>query len=404
MSDRPPNASARARAFAPALILSLGALAGCGVYPFVPKDYEEAELRNLALNGYDEGTRFAEANNLQIALDRFTRASLISPRPRVFYEMGRLQERLGRKEEATISYARALELAPDYQEARFALVQAEFPPPNEAEMLSDPAIYAAWKLDLETKMQAAIADAGLDASDDSVIDEIRRRREQAAEGRVPTASEVRAAIFPAGGEDEELPTASRSEAELNREIILNSYEYHFGNGQRYQKGQEYQKAAEEYRLALAADPSQLEARLNLGDCMLRLERHPQAEFHYLAAIEQFPDSPRPLFKMGNYHETLANPQLAREYYHQSLQRDPDYIESLNNLAALEIRDRNYPGAISLLERVAAIDPDYALAQLNLGVARENSGDTPGALAAYRRYVQLGGEQADQVRLWIQELE
>jgi tetratricopeptide (TPR) repeat protein len=108
--------------------------------------------------------------------------------------------------------------------------------------------------------------------------------------------------------------------------------------------------------------------------------------------------------MGNYYDNNRRPDLARTYYQQALDKDPKYVEALNNLAAIEIRERNFQGAIRYLQQAVQIDPAYPLAYLNLGVAHENSGDREAALAAYRRYVDLGGEQAPEVRTWIAEME
>lgn len=389
---------------APSCAFVASILTGCSGFPPMSEAAREIETRDLALQSYDEGTRFAEAGNLELALERFQRAEALGPRPRVLFETGRTLEQLGRPEEALLRYARALKLAPDYQEARLALEQKNLPPPDEATILASPEVFDEYLAEVERAVEVAVAEAGPSEGPDDAAEALARRREIAAEERLPTAAEVRAALFPGAPGGADVPSAVVPGSALARETILDTYRYHYENGRRYQRGQEYEKAAAEYRLALQADPSRMDARLDLGDCMLRLERWPQAEFHYRTALEEFPDSPRPAFKMGNYHEALRRPDLAREFYRKSLAIDPAHVEALNNLAALEIRDRNHAGAITLLEKAIAADPSYELAWLNLGVSRENSGDRGGALEAYRRYVQLEGEQADQVRVWIQELE
>lgn len=402
------------RSASPALALSLAlaaslALGGCNRRMFVNENYDGRVRRELAIDRYEEGVRFAEAGNTDLAVERFNRSLAISPRAAVYYALGQTYEKLDRKDEAKVVYLQAVELAPDYQEARLALLQLGVNPPSEEEMRADPALIKAFALesglDLETAAEIA-AKAAEEASKDALRQGLAQRADAAAQERIPTAGEVRAALFPAtpGGHEEAMPSATEPTFAGGSEIILNTFAYHFANGQRFQRGQEYEKAATEYRAALEIEPTSEEARLNLGDVLLKLERFPQAQFHYLTAIEQFPNSARPLFKLGNYYESLRRLDLAREYYRQTLQRDPNHVEALNNMAALEIREKNFSSAVDYLQRVIKINPAYQLAYLNLGVSLENSGDKAGAIDAYHEYIELGGDQAPQVRVWIQELQ
>ena len=387
-------------------MLSLLLIAGCAASP----RYERGLLRELSLHAYDEGLEFAEQGNYDLALERFTRSGIISPRPASFFQQGRVYEELGDDEEAALSYLKALEGAPDFQEARFAILALGYDPPEESEIRADPGRLSQFADELLRevefrRLEAEQAEGELTESERRALRErIMARMTLASEQRAPTISEVRALLFPGTGEGQDVPSATDPMYATDREVILNTFPFHFAKGQQFQRSQEYEKAAGEYQLALQVDPDQMEARLNLGDCMLRLERHPQAQFHYATAMEQFPDSSRPLLKMGNYYESLRQQETAREYYERAMARDPDYVEAYNNLAAIEIRDKNYAAAIEILERATGIRPGYALAYLNLGVAHENNNDTAAALEAYRRYVALGGDQAPEIRAWIEELE
>ncbi len=392
------------------LVCAFGAagLGGCGLLQ--SEQFQRAELREFSLHAYDEGLRFSEDGNHQVALDRFVRSSVISPRPAAFFQMGRMYELLGDPEQAAVSYMTALELAPDYQEARFALLALDHPAPGEADIKSDPELFGRFSKELmeEVEMrQIEAAEGGEEMTPEEraeLRERISRRMALAAEGRLPTLTEVRGVLFAGPLEGAELPSATDPTFARDREIVLNTYPYHFANGQRFQRNREYEKAASEYQKALQAEPGQMDARLNLGDCMLRLERYQQALFHFTKARDYFPQSASPLLKLGNYYDSLSQTARARDYYRESLGIDPEYIEALNNLAAIEIRGEDYIEAITLLRRVTEIDPTYALAWLNIGVAHENSGNLLDAIEAYKRYVELGGDQAAEVRKWIAELE
>lgn len=396
-------------------LCALALAAGCTSTPiserFVDEKKEQAELRDFALQAYDEGVRFAEAGNHEIAVERFNRSVNIDPRPAAYFQMGRSHEALEDKNSAALDYIEALRAAPDFQEARIALMESGFQPPDEAAVVADAAAYD--KFAEEARLEVAVRRAEAERKGREMTPEqreelrlkIQSQMAEAGDTRMPTMSEVRSALFPATVADAEvMPSATDPTFTSERDIILNTYPYHFGNGQRFQRNQQYEKAAIEYELALRIDPTQMEARLNLGDCMLRLERFPQAKFHFSSALEQFPASPRPLFKLGNFYESSKRTDLARDFYKQAIAKDPKYFEAYNNMAAIEIREANYPEAIQLLKIVLESNPGYTLAWLNLGVAQENSGDRAGALASYKKYVELGGDQASEVSKWIAEME
>lgn len=389
------------------LLLLLPILPGC---KSLVASYERGVLRELSLHSYDEGMRFAEEGNYQIALDRFNRSVTIDPRPASYFQLGRTYEQLGMPEEAAEAYLSALREAPDFQEARFALLALGYQAPGELEIKSDPERLVAFAEELSNEAEIrrlARAEEEAQMTDEErrrLQEQIRMRMALAAEERMPTLNEVQAVLFPAGGESDPVAAGSGSDLAADREIILNTYPYHFANAQRFQRNREYEKAASEYQRALNADPDQIEARLNLGDVMMQLQRYPQALFHYTTALEQFPESPRPLLKLGNYYDTLAQGDLARDYYRRALGKDPTYVEAMNNLAAMEIRERNYEEAIRLLRSLTEISPGYTLAYMNLGIAYENSGNSTAALDAYRSYIDLGGERAAEVRQWVSEME
>ncbi len=390
---------------------AIGALAGVVLTGCATSSRSEREqLRELSLHAYDEGIRFVEAGNDQLALERFHRSAVIRPNSAAYFRMGRIHEKLGEAEEAAVNYLTALQLAPDFQEARFALLSLGYDPPETAALESDPHLIERFSETLLRevelrRIEKARAEGSLTETErEALRQRVQARLDLASRERLPTLGEVRAVLFPSAGTEEALPSATEPTFASEREIILNTYPYHFANGQRYQRNGELEKAAQEYQLALNADPRQIDARLNLGDVMLRLERYPQAYYHYVTALEEFPDSPRPLLKLGNYYNGLARPDLARDFYQRALRMDERYLEALNNLAVMAMSAQDYDEAIRVLERVVQIDSNYALGYLNLGIAHENAGRTDQALRYYRQYVALGGDRAPEVRRWIAEME
>lgn len=341
---------------------------------------ERSEMSKLALDSFDQGIVYAEAGNDIMALEYLERSISMVPTPAGYFEAGRTLERLGQIEGAFEYYNEALDRAAgDYPEARFAMLAMENRP----------------EVDRSAQREAAREVARLAALE---------KMTDANEARMPTLAEVRDLLFSGQEDPSTLPSATDPTYPLDAEIVLTTYTYHLVTGQRLETNQNFERAALEYREALRSDPARMEARLRLGDVMLKMERHQQAYLNYNQAKERFPESPEPLLKMGNYYDALNREDFARDFYAQALFLDPDYPDALNNLGALEIRARNYAKAVELLEHAIEGAPDYALAYLNLGIALEESGDRTGALAAYRKHVQLGGSQSAEVGAWIAEME
>jgi len=392
----------------PLLGLALCALCTGCIGKLINSDrFIKAEVRDLALQAYDEGIRFNEVGNFDLALDRFERSLAIGPRPATYYQIGQTRQSRGEPEEAALNYAYALAGAPDYQEARFVLLELGYKPPAEAEIKAESGVMESFIKQVETEAQVRRiereeAEAQMTEEERKILRQrIRKRIALASERRLPTIEEVRATLFAADVDDDRIPRSTADYSE--RQIVLGTYPYHYANGQRFQRNKQYEKAIQEYRFALEIDPDRIDARLNAGDCYLNLERYILARQFYEGALNQFPKSARPLLKMGNFFERLKRSADARQFYVQAIQRDPDYVEAYNNLAALEIREKNFDQAVDYIGRLIRIDPAYPLAYLNLGVAHENAGNARAAVEAYRRYIQLGGERASEVQAWIEDL-
>ncbi len=381
-----------------AVILWAALAAGCAHGP--RQERAQQETREAALALIDEGHRLREEGSPLQALERYNRAVTLYEMPRAWFEMGRLYEALGESPKAAAAYNRALELEPEYREARLALLALGFAPRGEVQ-----------PGELEQARQwAAENPAGrIEASTEAPVDEeaLRAARErllaETARERQPTEDEVRRVLF--APSEEALPSAEQPTQTGGSEIILGSFGYHQEKAEAFRARGQYDLAAQEYQRALAAEPGRIEARLELGDVMLRLERHEQARVHYEMARRQFPDSPRPELKLGNLMLAMGRREEARGHFRLALAIDPRFTEALNNLAVLAMQDREHAEAIRLLDEALRIDPEYANAHLNRGIlAGDVEQDDAAALGHFRSYVELGGERAGEVQRWIAELE
>ena len=397
---------------------------GCSAGPLAKKQAHFND-QETAFKLMDEAASYEKQGDHALALERYTRVATVYQLPAAYFNIGRVYETMGKKPEAATAYQKALELSPDYQEARIALMALGYgnaaPPaaqqPEPAKPVAAPSP-APTPAPIASPVPSAPSDtappvqspalAGTSAEDtQTTATESKSNKdiEKAAGRQVPTLAEVRAAIFSPEEAKGKLPSAEEPTFDSDHDVILGTYAYHYRKGQQLAERQQYDKAAEEFSRALEIDPSQLDARLDLGDMMLKSERYPRARLQYEKAMAEFPQSPRPLQKMGNYYLALKRVEDAREMFHKALEVDPNCVEALNNLAVINMQEKKFADAATLLDRVIEADPKYANAYLNRGIiASDVDKDAQKGLECFRKYVELNGPRSKEVRVWITELE
>jgi tetratricopeptide (TPR) repeat protein len=94
------------------------------------------------------------------------------------------------------------------------------------------------------------------------------------------------------------------------------------------------QARDAYRRALALDPDQPEAHVNLGRLLHEEGDARAAESHYRAALERRPDDPTAAFNLGVALEDLGRPSEALDAYERSLALDPADADAHFNAANL----------------------------------------------------------------------
>lgn len=82
------------------------------------------------------------------------------------------------------------------------------------------------------------------------------------------------------------------------------------------------------------------------------------------------------------------PDEAIKYLHRSISLDPNHYLSYNLFGLACIVKRDFPGAVTALEKCAALKPDFSEAQNNLGTALMETGQTTKAEAAFRRAFEI----------------
>ena len=103
-------------------VAALAALSLGGCLRAGKETRERYALRESAFTLIDEGDRLRAEGSPLLALERYNRAARRYESPRAWFQMGRLYEGLERPDEAATAYREALALAPDWREARLAML------------------------------------------------------------------------------------------------------------------------------------------------------------------------------------------------------------------------------------------------------------------------------------------
>ena len=97
-----------------------------------------------------------------------------------------------------------------------------------------------------------------------------------------------------------------------------------------------------------------------------------------------------LYKDGNFQE-------AKELYEAALSLDPGYVEALNNLGVIYIRDKDYPMAKQALEKAVRLNPSYVEPYYNLACLHSIMGETTQGLTYLKKALVIDSGVKDWAR-------
>ncbi len=127
------------------------------------------------------------------------------------------------------------------------------------------------------------------------------------------------------------------------------------------------------RRALAADPANLHAALNLGEALQARAQWDDAAALYRATVEAAPGEPELHFALGHALQRLRRTDEAAEHYRQAIALRPDYVPALCNLATLFTVADQTEAAAELYRRALALDPAIVVANMNLAGILDGEG-------------------------------
>lgn len=95
--------------------------------------------------------------------------------------------------------------------------------------------------------------------------------------------------------------------------------------------------------------------INFGRALMQIGILDQAKQSFITALDKSPDSAEPLFHLGFHAGISGDLRASAKLYRESLEKDPEHIGSLMNLAYLSFQLEEFDNAIRYAEKVITAD-------------------------------------------------
>jgi Tfp pilus assembly protein PilF len=154
-----------------------------------------------------------------------------------------------------------------------------------------------------------------------------------------------------------------------------------------------QGAVRSYQRALILDPHSHQAYNNLGTLFARLNDHKTAHTFLEAAATLNPNSADTHNNLGNLYLKQDLIPAAIDSYTRAIALNPNQAAFHNHLGKALIEAERYPEAEAALHRAIALRPDYADAYINLGFLALEQLDIDRAGQQYRKAIEIVPDHA-----------
>ncbi len=275
------------------------------------------EVVKTSLAEFYEGQEFEKQRELENAENSYLNSISISPRPAAYYRLAEVQRAMGKIAEAKYSVDQAIELVPDYRQARLlkTVLNTEYPniAPNKPE----------------------IPEAPSKTPDDEKVASAKQQQPQAAES-LPSTEEV--SLDPAG-------------------------QQLFQEANKMAQAQNWQEAVAQYEKLLQKYPSAPQVHYKYGYALFHLQRYEEAEQEFRRVIQLVENHAEAYNDLGVSLQAQGQISEAENAYQNaiSIGQHPD---AYYNLAVIKEKKGDYKSAIALYQEYLTFDPsseyaDYA---------------------------------------------
>jgi tetratricopeptide (TPR) repeat protein len=159
-------------------------------------------------------------------------------------------------------------------------------------------------------------------------------------------------------------------------------------GSHRQEEGDLEGAEQSYRAALGVDPDYLEARYNLGQLLLTLDRLDEAGEQLAAALALDARHAPSHFAQGIVLNRTGNASGARNAWRRALKLDPTFADAHNQLGVSYLLEGDVERAEGALRNAVLADPSSARSHHNLGILLSETGRVEQARDAFQQAVAL----------------
>lgn len=165
---------------------------------------------------------------------------------------------------------------------------------------------------------------------------------------------------------------------------------------------EYTAAEERLKHSLSLEKS-APAHYNLANCLVELDRIPEAIHHYLESLALRPDHIPSLNNLADAYEQAGEPEKAGEIFGYLSRLSPDEPLSHFNLANFYLRHNQHEEAARLYRKVITMDDTFSDAWYNLSWILKQIGARADALLTAREGLEKDPEH-EELKKMVEELE
>ncbi len=165
---------------------------------------------------------------------------------------------------------------------------------------------------------------------------------------------------------------------------------HYNLGFVYSCLKQWDKASEEF--LIASKMRVMPEEIDYGPILARLQAQVKDKEKTRTVLTQIAESsPQDKLaqnRVGIFHYKEGRLDEAATWFSRALAIDTQYVAALNNLAGVQYRRKDYPGAIAACRRILAIDPNAIKPRINLGRAFYMVGERGRATREWRAVLRL----------------
>ena len=165
---------------------------------------------------------------------------------------------------------------------------------------------------------------------------------------------------------------------------------------------EHDRAIDDFNKAIQLQPDHANAYINRGLAYSSKRQYDRAIDDFNEAIQLQPDDAGIYYNRGVAYGGILQYDLAIDDFNEVIQLQPDYAEAYNNRGWSYFCKYDYYRAINDYNTAIRLKPDGALIYRNRGIVYTRRGNLQRANDDYQKYIDLGGEDPDEVQKWIAE--